>query len=99
MNERASTLPKPIYLDYHATTPTDPRVASLMLHYMTEEFGNASSTDRRYECDQSPRLFLPILGIQGEGRSSAASSGWLVQYLIAIHSSKLCYTKRNDHRV
>ena len=39
---------KPIYLDYHATTPTDPRVASLMLHYMTEEFGNASSTDHEY---------------------------------------------------
>ncbi|MBD3883285.1 cysteine desulfurase [Phormidium tenue FACHB-886] len=48
MNERASTLPKPIYLDYHATTPTDPRVAGLMLHYMTEEFGNASSTDHEW---------------------------------------------------
>lgn len=41
-------LQKPIYLDYHATTPTDPRVARLMLHYMTEEFGNASSTDHEY---------------------------------------------------
>ncbi len=48
MNERATTLPKPIYLDYHATTPTDPRVASLMLHYLTEEFGNASSTDHEW---------------------------------------------------
>ena len=41
--------PKPlIYLDYHATTPVDPRVANLMLHYMTTEFGNASSTDHIY---------------------------------------------------
>jgi cysteine desulfurase len=48
MNERASILSKPIYLDYHATTPTDPRVASLMLHYLTEEFGNASSTDHEW---------------------------------------------------
>lgn len=39
---------QPIYLDYHATTPTDPRVASLMLRYMTEEFGNASSVDHAY---------------------------------------------------
>lgn len=39
---------KPIYLDYHATTPTDPRVATLVLQYMTEEFGNASSTDHEY---------------------------------------------------
>jgi cysteine desulfurase len=35
----------PIYLDYHSTTPVDPRVAELMLHYMTSVFGNASSTD------------------------------------------------------
>jgi cysteine desulfurase len=39
---------QPIYLDYHATTPIDPRVASLMLRYMTEEFGNASSTDHEW---------------------------------------------------
>jgi cysteine desulfurase len=37
-----------IYLDYHATTPTDLRVASLILHYMTVEFGNASSVDHEY---------------------------------------------------
>ena len=38
----------PIYLDYHATTPVNPRVVKLMLHYMTTEFGNASSTDHVY---------------------------------------------------
>ncbi|MBS0015896.1 MAG: cysteine desulfurase [Arthrospira sp. SH-MAG29] len=37
-----------IYLDYHATTPVDPRVAEKMLHYMTTEFGNASSIDHIY---------------------------------------------------
>lgn len=35
----------PIYLDYHATTPTDPRVANVLLHYLTRAFGNASSAD------------------------------------------------------
>lgn len=34
-----------IYLDYHATTPVDPRVAATVLHAMTEGFGNASSMD------------------------------------------------------
>jgi cysteine desulfurase len=34
-----------IYLDYHATTPVDSRVAHLVYHYMVDEFGNASSTD------------------------------------------------------
>ncbi len=34
-----------IYLDYHATTPTDPRVAACVQAAMTAEFGNASSVD------------------------------------------------------
>lgn len=38
----------PIYLDYHSTTPVDPRVAELILYYMTTAFGNASSVDHVY---------------------------------------------------
>jgi len=34
---------KPLYLDYHATTPVDPRVLAEMLPFFTEQFGNAHS--------------------------------------------------------
>ena len=33
----------PIYLDYSATTPVDPRVAAKMIPYLTEHFGNPAS--------------------------------------------------------
>jgi cysteine desulfurase len=34
---------RPIYLDYNATTPVDPRVAEAMRPYLIEHFGNPSS--------------------------------------------------------
>jgi cysteine desulfurase len=39
---------RPIYLDYHATTPVDPRVAETMWPFVTEHFGNASSRTHAY---------------------------------------------------
>jgi cysteine desulfurase len=38
----------PIYLDYHATTPVDPRVAAIVLRVMTSDFGNANSAEHVY---------------------------------------------------
>lgn len=34
----------PVYLDYNATTPVDPRVVEAMLPYLREHFGNPSSS-------------------------------------------------------
>ncbi|HEY0789030.1 MAG TPA: aminotransferase class V-fold PLP-dependent enzyme, partial [Thermoanaerobaculia bacterium] len=34
-----------IYLDYHATTPCDPRVIERMLPFLTEDFGNPAAVN------------------------------------------------------
>lgn len=39
---------RPVYLDFHATTPVDPRVLEAMLPFFSEHFGNPASRQHSY---------------------------------------------------
>jgi cysteine desulfurase len=43
-----SVTTRPIYLDYAATTPVDPRVVQKMVPYLYEQFGNPASRSHAY---------------------------------------------------
>ena len=48
--DRSPTSPRtgPVYLDYAATTPVDPRVASKMIPYLCDLYGNPASRSHAY---------------------------------------------------
>ncbi|MFC8371257.1 cysteine desulfurase family protein [Streptomyces sp. NPDC057238] len=67
----------PVYLDYNATTPVDPRVAEAMRPYLTDFFGNPSSS-HRYAA--APRWALAearaqVAGLIGAGPGEIVFTG------------------------
>lgn len=74
-----TTASKPIYLDYHATTPVDPRVLEAMLPWFSDHFGNPASRSHAYGWHASEAVELArsqtasLIG--SEGRSIYFTSG------------------------
>jgi cysteine desulfurase len=58
----------PIYLDYQATTPLDPRVLDAMLPFLTSHFGNPSSVQHRFGLEAAD-------AVEGARRQLAAALG------------------------
>jgi cysteine desulfurase len=65
----------PIYLDYQATTPTDPRVVDAMLPYFTLKFGNPHSRNHQYgwESEEAVEKAREKIGAHGADPRESSS--------------------------
>ena len=91
----------PIYLDNHATTPCDPRVAEAMWPYLTEAFGNAASRNHAVgwaakEAVESAReQSADLLG--GDAKEIVCTSGATESNNLAIKGIAKFYENRGKH--
>jgi cysteine desulfurase len=93
----------PIYLDYSATTPVDPRVAEKMMQYLTlgGEFGNPASRSHRYgwhaeEAVDIAREQISDL-INADPREVIFTSGATESNNLAIKGAAHFYGKKGKH--
>ena len=93
---------KPIYLDYHATTPVDPVVLEAMLPYFTERFGNAGSGHMfGWVADKAVELARGQVAeaIGAQPREVTFTSGATEALNLAIKGALAAYTSRGKHVV
>jgi len=93
----------PIYLDYSATTPVDPRVAEIMMKYLTMdgEFGNPASRSHRFgwqaeEAVDVAREQVAEL-INADSREIVFTSGATESNNLAIKGAAHFYGKKGKH--
>lgn len=92
-----------IYLDYHSTTPVDPRVAEQMLYYMNTAFGNAGSVDHNYgdEAEEavSKSAFQVAQLVGVSPKEVIFTSGATESINLAIQGSITSDVNSNKHRI
>jgi len=103
MKTGGNTPPMPIYLDYQATTPTDPRVVEKMLPYFTEKFGNPHSRNHEYgwEAEEAVEIARAQIGsiIGADPREVIFTSGATESNNIAIKGVMRFHKDRRNHMI
>lgn len=93
----------PVYLDYAATTPVDRRVASKMIPYLTELYGNPASRSHAYgwAADEAVELAREQVCalINADPREIAWTSGATESNNLAIKGAAHFYKDKGKHLV
>ena len=91
----------PVYMDYSATTPIDPRVVDKMLPYLREQFGNAASRSHAYgwaaeEAVEWARSEIAQL-VHADPREIVFTSGATESINLALKGAAHFYKDRGNH--
>ena len=93
----------PIYLDYSATTPVDPRVAEKMIPWLSEHFGNPASRSHAYgwaaeEAVENARAEVAAL-VGADPKEIIWTSGATESNNLAIKGAAQFYKSKGKHLI